>query len=286
MAKRHARKEIQDWRRFELMVTQLERALRSTQCIFRSPDFLVDHETGGTREVDCSITFPGLDAPRISIECRKRGAREDVTWIEQLATKRRALRLVETIAVSSRGFSAAAYRKAQHHAISLNTYKEVALALAERPLAIYHTRLTWTLKKLSYEISDDLPELPHEEVHRIEASIANAERDTAILRVISCDSMISLGQLIDHVSSRIDVTIDKPRRRLKIGFFEPTTLTFMSEPIPLLAVHLELEESRTTNRVDDPVFGTYSGAAGTLLQVARATCAQHQLTLLFQVLDQ
>lgn len=281
-----SRHEIQDWRRFELMVSRLERALQPTGCAIRSPDFLLDHETGEKREVDCSITLPGDGEARISIECRKRGARQDVTWIEQLATKRVALRLAETIAVSSRGFSTSAYRKARHHGLTLNTYQEITVAIASRPLAINHTRVTWTLKQFAYEIDEQHPESPYDEVQRIEREIVAGGRDSALLRVIHSSAEISLGEFIDYVASQIDATVpNKSERRFKIGFREPTTLACMSDPIPLLAVNLELEEHRVTQRVDEPVLGTYSSLDRVLLHVARAKCAQHQLTVFFRVLD-
>lgn len=281
------RREVQDWRRFELMVAKLEAVLRPTRCVFRSPDHLIDHETGDSREVDCSITFAEADGPRISIECRKRGTKEDVTWIEQLATKKNALRLTETIAVSSRGFSASAYRKAKHHGITLNTYREIHLALADRPLTIAHTRTNWSLRGLTYEIDDSDHQPDAAQIATVDQRVNNATRDTPVLRVIASHVQLSLGALIDHVLDRAAPSLrSESRRKFELRFPEPTTLVDLADTMPLSVMRLEVEEHKDVHAVVEPGFGTYSGLGGVLLQVATARLPNWQLEVLFRVLDE
>ena len=165
------------------MVSRLEQVLRSPDYSFKSPDYVLDTEINELREVDCSITYnaPG-GKKRISIECRKRGTRQDVTWIEQLATKMRALELSGTIAVSSKGFSKAADLKAKHHGITLNTYREMQLSLEARPLEIRHLRRSWSLLSFEYEVSEQCPEVPQHLQAALASRLSGAVPDTPILR--------------------------------------------------------------------------------------------------------
>jgi hypothetical protein len=64
----------------------------------------------------------------VTIECRKRRPKEDVTWIEQLATKKISIGAARTIAVSSSGFTAGAEAVARQHGIDLRRISEVSVA--------------------------------------------------------------------------------------------------------------------------------------------------------------
>jgi hypothetical protein len=59
------------------------------------------------------------------VECRRHSARQDVTWIEQLAAKRRNIGAALTIAVSSSGFTSEATHLAAREGISLRTVEEL-----------------------------------------------------------------------------------------------------------------------------------------------------------------
>lgn len=288
--KRH-RSEVADWRRFELLVSRIERALQPAGCVVRSPDHLLDVETNELREVDCSIVFPAhLGGSRISIECRKRGAKQDVTWIEQLATKRTALNLERTIAVSSRGFSKAAYLKAKHHGITLNTYREVARRIADRPLAINHTRATGTLRDFKYEVPDDCP-IPSPEVRSlVDARFSSASNTTAILRIIGTEDVMTFGQVLNALIAKSpQVQEGCTLRKFKVTFPAPTTFIDFPDSVYLESLRIELDVLVTKKRVDESIFGTYLSRDEILLEVARATFEldgkEYKLELLFQVED-
>ena len=92
----------------------------------RSPDRIRDKVTGQLREVDASIRYQvGSAAILITIECRRRDAVQDDTWLEQLAKKREKIGAAVTIAVSASGFSSSAARTAEQSGIELRTLKEV-----------------------------------------------------------------------------------------------------------------------------------------------------------------
>lgn len=118
-----------EWRRFEQMVSRIERDAGRLGLIVMSPDRIRSLITGDLREVDASIrSRDGDSKDLVTIECRKRASKEDVTWIEQLATKKEAIGAVRTIAVSSSGFSKQARKAAAHYGIDLRLISEITLA--------------------------------------------------------------------------------------------------------------------------------------------------------------
>ncbi|MDR3601416.1 MAG: restriction endonuclease [Desulfosporosinus sp.] len=118
---------IPEWRRFEELVSRIEADAGPLGLIVVSPDRIRCKFTGRFREVDASIRAKvGTTDILVTIECRRRGLKQDVTWIEQLATKKQALGASRTIAVSSSGFSREAIAVAQLHGIDLRELSEVS----------------------------------------------------------------------------------------------------------------------------------------------------------------
>ena len=114
-------------REFELLVSRIEAALAPAGAAIQSPDHILDRVTGEKREVDASIRYRvGSADLLITVECRDRTRTEDVTWIEQLATKQRQIGAAHTIAVSSTGFSGPASKAARMHGISTRVIDEVS----------------------------------------------------------------------------------------------------------------------------------------------------------------
>jgi len=120
---------VAEWRQFEQMVARIEADGRPLGLLVKSPDHIRSLVTGELREVDASIrSFNGASEVLITVECRKRKSKEDVTWIEQLATKKQALGAVRTIAVSSAGFSKQAKKAAECYGIDLRLLSEFSVA--------------------------------------------------------------------------------------------------------------------------------------------------------------
>lgn len=118
-----------EWREFERLVARIETDARDSGAVVTSPDHIRCTLTGALREVDASIRHVVDGASRlITIECRKRRGRQDVTWIEQLATKRQSIGADKTIAVSASGFSAAAHKVAAAHQIELKATRDLSVA--------------------------------------------------------------------------------------------------------------------------------------------------------------
>ncbi len=122
------RQESPEWKEFEHLVARIERDAGPIGLVVRSPDRIRCKVTGRKREVDVSIrSRAGTADLLMTIECRKRHPRQDVTWIEQLATKRDALGASCTIAVSSSGFTPNAQAVAARHGIRLRRLSEVSV---------------------------------------------------------------------------------------------------------------------------------------------------------------
>lgn len=115
------------YRELELLVSRIEGALAPAGAVIRSPDHIQDLFTVESREVDVSIRYRvGSVELLVTVECRDRIKTEDVTWIEQLATKRDHIGAAHTIAVSSTGFSAPSVKAAKLHGISTRIIGELS----------------------------------------------------------------------------------------------------------------------------------------------------------------
>ncbi|WP_440640791.1 restriction endonuclease [Bradyrhizobium sp. PUT101] len=123
------RRQDPEWREFERLVARIEADAGPTGMVVKSPDRIKCRVTGRLREVDASIrTRAGTSELLITVECRRRSKKQDVTWIEQLAAKRQAIGADRTIAVSASGFSPEAEAVALQHGIALRRASEFSVA--------------------------------------------------------------------------------------------------------------------------------------------------------------
>jgi len=121
------RKQTPAWRQFEQLVARIEVDAGPLGLTVTSPDRIRCKITGRLREVDASVrTKIGTSSILVTIECRKRKPKQDVTWIEQLATKKTNIGASRTIAVSPTGFSKEAEAMARHHGIDLRQLSDVS----------------------------------------------------------------------------------------------------------------------------------------------------------------
>lgn len=150
---------MSEWRRFEEMVANIERALAPYGAVITSPDHLPDLVSGQLREVDASIRFQIGSTPiLITVECRRRGAIQDLTWIEQLASKKENIGASATLAVSSSGFSAGALEMAKRRGIETRTLTDVTGQEAAdwvKGITVVIEFQQWTFAKISVETAND-----------------------------------------------------------------------------------------------------------------------------------
>jgi hypothetical protein len=118
-----------EWREFERLVSRIEADAGPAGIKVKSPDRIKCKLTGRLREVDASVRATvGTANVLITIECRKRRHRQDVTWIEQLATKKQLIGAARTIAVSATGFSEDAKVVARQVGIDLRHLSDISVA--------------------------------------------------------------------------------------------------------------------------------------------------------------
>src|SRR3546814_447 len=117
-----------EWREFERLVARIEADAGPRGMTVTSPDRIRCKTTGRLREVDASIrSRTGTVEMLVTIECRRRTNIQDVTWIEQLVTKKHAIGADHTIAVSASGFSENAQKIADQNGISLRIISDVGI---------------------------------------------------------------------------------------------------------------------------------------------------------------
>jgi len=110
-------------RELELLVDKLETFGLPEEAVIKSPDSIPHNITKKGREVDVSIRYNiGNNPILIIIECRDRhSSKEDITWLEQIKSKKEGIRADKFIAVSSEGFSSPAKEYASFYGIETRT---------------------------------------------------------------------------------------------------------------------------------------------------------------------
>jgi len=110
---------------FQRIVTQIAKQLAPLGAIVRESVELEEIDTGVRREVDTLIEVPGGFAPlRVAVECRDRGRKDDITWVDGLIGKYAKLPVAQVIAFSRSGFTETAKRKAAANRIELLSVRE------------------------------------------------------------------------------------------------------------------------------------------------------------------
>lgn len=234
-------------RELEQLVARIEAALGPTGAVVKSPDYLIDRVTWQRREVDVSITFrAGSVNMLLTVECRDRTKTEDVTWMEQLATKQKHVGAAHTIAVSTTGFSEPALKAAKAHNISARTISEIVdadiLAWASK-LEVESVETTCTLGNMAvvfvgeHEVAPQLDEPSKLDWH-------NRGFDAAIFREGDEGTMISLAQLIARASAG---TEPRALRGNTVSVTLPPLgeATFSKDPLAVLARGLPHDGSTT-----------------------------------------
>ena len=114
-------------RSLELLVQALEQLLAGSPVEIRSPDYITSRYSGTAREIDVSLrSHVGSVGVLVIIECRDRAASQDVSWIEQLASKREDVGADKAVAVSASGFSAGARNFARSNRLRSGRWKSLS----------------------------------------------------------------------------------------------------------------------------------------------------------------
>ena len=129
-------------RELEKLVANLETLLSDTAIAVKSPDYVPDVITGRLREVDVSLRAKAGSVDLLVIlEVRDRKNKDDVTWIEQLATKKADVGASKIVAVSSSGFSQTAQDTALRYGIELRTIESLTIDTIQSWFRVTHVEL-------------------------------------------------------------------------------------------------------------------------------------------------
>jgi hypothetical protein len=146
-------------RKLELLVKEIE-ALKLPDATIKSPEFVKDTDTNTLREVDIGIHYSsgGKDF-FIALECRDRGALQDIAWIEQLISKKNSVEADVLIAVTSSSFTAPARIKAFKNGVVLRELKkfnvnEVKKWMDETYIEIHVIRRS--INGISFQFKDEI----------------------------------------------------------------------------------------------------------------------------------
>jgi len=108
-----------DWKKFEEFVSKIEELLSERAVRVKTNDSITD-KYGNLRQVDASVRVStGTSELLVIFECRKRKKMSDVTWIEQVASKRDNLRANLAVMVSTSAFTHPARVMAKDKGIQL-----------------------------------------------------------------------------------------------------------------------------------------------------------------------
>jgi hypothetical protein len=110
---------------FQRLVKTIHDAFSEMDSSTVTESALLAEPDGTTREIDILVERRMSDIPvRLAIECRDRSRKSDIEWIDGLIGKFRNLSVDKVVAVSRRGFSAAATTKAASNRIELRVLSE------------------------------------------------------------------------------------------------------------------------------------------------------------------
>lgn len=107
---------------FQKLITQIYQQLANSDTRISENVEMKEQVSGTFREIDILLEHKIADIEiKVAIECQHRSRKADVTWIDALIGKYQNLPIDRVIAISSKGFSHAANRKAARNRIELRT---------------------------------------------------------------------------------------------------------------------------------------------------------------------
>jgi hypothetical protein len=120
---------VRQGRALEALIKRLEAVAARGGAEIESPAMVQGRNSESPREIDVAVrSRVGSTDVFVMFECRDRSSVQDVTWIEQIASKRDDVGASVAVAVSTRGFTKGAKNVAARHGIELRTVDEITIA--------------------------------------------------------------------------------------------------------------------------------------------------------------
>jgi len=255
--------------------------LRPDQVVARPRHRIVGKQSGQLREVDVALFLDTEAGPLFyAIECRDRKARQDLLWIEQLATKRHDIGADHIAAVARDGFTKPAVRSAEANDIQLYRLSDRAAFNDEKTLGdlevttfkptVSLRTFRWSHRGMVLNLNDQIPRLTEEEATILSQDFEGQNwYDTVEKKPVSLKTVLSsvltwpvlMADVVaegPHVVKEIGDTLEVGRYVL-IRDFRPGTLLALS------SVHGEFEVWWTPEVVSADRVVQFRTAAGDVL---------------------
>lgn len=272
---------LQEWRKLELLVAKIERALDGTDAVIKSPDRLTDTVTGRKREVDVSVRQTiGSKEVVVIFECRKQGRKQNITWLEQIITKTRNLNAAAVVAVSSSGFSASCKALAEKEGIELREIEQISITEIQQwaSFKVFSSCIRkFGIKALKIDLPKPYGGLDFDEImgNKLAEAMRSDSVNTKFLVVDDMPDLVSAGEIVMH---SINAGKLPDVEQVKDGFHETRRLDvkpikdqswylkYNNELVPVSEIHLLLvfEYEVKQHAVQDHLVDRYFNKDGTI----------------------
>lgn len=253
------------WRKFEELVAHIEQTLAGSGAVVKSPDKVPDLVTGEPRQVDASIRLTVGSAPiLITVECREREGNEDITWIEQMATKRASIGAAKTVAVSSTGFSPAAKEAARFYGIELRTLEDrigeeiVKQFLSGLRITLIVTQCT--TRTIGFQLEDGRVLLPAELGDDLAAALQKDGMGAVVATEVGTGRVLAVNQIVGRVPDH-DLPANGPPITKQVHLaFKPHTFTVSTKQGPQFLGEVEIVADYSRRDIPAPASSLYEYA--------------------------
>jgi hypothetical protein len=254
--------KVPEWRDFEQLVARIEQSLVPKGAVVKSPDRIRDQVTNELREVDASIRFQVGSTPiLITIECRKRKPVQDVTWIEQLATKSANIGAARTIAVSASGFSESAVKLAQLRGIELRTFEDrIDEEIVQKFLSGFHINMIVTdyhTRSIMFTLEGGQRLAPEDVAPELMDALKRDGVNAVIATEVGTGSALTIERMMFEVDDS-KAPVDGPAITVRAAAsFSPGAVTVSTKKGPRFLSEVEVIADFSRNTVPLPARSLY-----------------------------
>lgn len=257
MSEPNARGSKKPGRQFEEIVAMIESSLARPDAKVKSPDHVLDKSTGGTREVDVTVRFnEGIHEFLIVIQCRDRGRKQGVEWIDELVSLKHDIGADLLVAVCKAGFSKGAKKKAHLHNIRLRMLEVVTPEEASKWLklaALSFDVTVWRLKGFEpvFADNDQLRAKEFGEAARREANPESYQDtglvvDPSINQVLTFQDMLQNWVSAEQSKTVLELPADATWKgfTVQMNFKRPCIAKYIETSVPVTAFKIAVELCR------------------------------------------
>jgi len=187
-------------RELELLLKRIQE-FKIPGAIIKSPEYVIDVDTGTKREVDVSIRQEkGNSETFIAIECRDRGSVQDIQWVEQLITKKESIQADALIAVTSSDFTRPAQIKASKRGVILKKISSDVPDEIKRILNEIIIEFKFVQPRI-YKVDIEIPDFLSNDLDSYKYSIKGIKKQLTFSEIVS---LWNTPNLVRSICAKID----------------------------------------------------------------------------------